>query len=177
MFKRIQSCFDRFWLDEINQEKIDINGDYQNKLRFYKQIKGLFGLEPYIQNVHNRSKRTWLTRFRVSDVESGRYTRPVTPLENRTCQYGCNDMLDDENHAILVCGVLTIKRNCFLGKMSSLLPDFENMSAQNKLLTILCPKNYEIAVCVSKYLGIISNTRKKLDMGLSDDMLGIYTKH
>ena len=109
MFKRIQSCFDRFWLDEINQEKIDINGDYQNKLRFYKQIKGLFGLEPYIQNVHNRSKRTWLTRFRVSDVESGRYTRPVTPLENRTCQYGCNDMLDDKNYAILLFGVLTIK--------------------------------------------------------------------
>ena len=180
--KRIKSCFDRFWLDEINQEKIDINGNDRNKLRFYKQIKGSFGLEPYIQNVHNRSQRTWLAIFRVCAVanlrvESGRYTRPVTPLENRTCQYGCNDMLDDKNHAILVCGVLTIKRNCFLGKMSSLLPDFENMSAQNKLLTILCPKNYEIAVCVSKYLGIISNTRKKLDMGLSDDMLGIYTIH
>ena len=71
---------------------------------------------------------------------------------------------------------ITIKRNCFLGKMSSLLSDFNMMSAQNKLLPILCPKNSEIAVCVSKYLGILSE--KKLDLGLSDNMLGRYAaKH
>ena len=90
--KRIKSCFDRFWLDQINQEKNDINGIDHNKLRFYKQLKGTFGLEPYIENVLNRSQRAWLTRFRVSAVanlriECGRWTRPVTPLENRKCQY------------------------------------------------------------------------------------------
>ena len=180
--KRIKSCFDRFWLDQINQEKNDINGIDHNKLRFYKQLKGTFGLEPYIENVPNRSQRAWLTRFRVSAVanlriECGRWTRPVTPLENRKCQYCSSDLLDDEMHAILICGTMTIKRNCFLGKMSSLIPYFENMCPQNQLSTILCPKNNEIAICASKFLGIISDTRKKIDLGLSEDMLGSYTKH
>ena len=51
------------------------------------------------------------------------------------------------------------------------------MNNQRKLATILCTKTNETAVCVSKYLGIISDTIKKIDLGLYDDMLGIYTKH
>ena len=110
-------------------------------------------------------------------VEGGRYTKPVTPLKERKCLYCDGNFLDAEMHAIVVCSTMSLKRNCFLGKMSSLLSDFENMSVENKLLTILCPKNSEIAICVSKYIGIIIETRKKLDMGVSDDMLGSNTKH
>ena len=180
--KRLKSCFDRFWLDQVNQDKIDSNGNDRNKLRFYKTLKGTFSPEPYVLNVPNRSQRAWLTRFRISAVsklrvEGGRHTQPVTPLENRKCVYCDSNTLDDEMHAILLCGAMTLKQNCFLGKMSSMLPHFLSMSAQNKLQTILCPKNSEIAKCVSKYLGIIFDTRQKLDMGLSDDMLSSYTKH
>ena len=60
-------------------------------------------------------------------IESGRYTRPVTPITS-------------------------------------------------KLLSILCPVNTEIAMCVSKYLKIITETRVKLDQGLSDTMLKQYCK-
>ena len=149
---------------------------------FIKTIKGSFSPEPYVSQVANRSQRAWLSRFRVSAVanlrvEAGRYTRPVTPVEQRTCCYCKSQSLDNEMHAILVCNAMSIKRNCFLGKMSSLNPNFQYLSPENKLATILCPKNSEIAICVSKYLGILSETRKKLDLGLSDDMLGRYTKH
>ena len=180
--KKLKSCFDRFWLDQINQEKFDMNGNDHNKLRFYKTFKGTFSPEPYILNVVNRSQRAWLTRYRVSAVanlrvKSGRNTRPVTLLENRTCCYCSSNRLDDERHAILSCTTMTLKRNCFIGKMSSLIPGFENLSDENKLATILCPKSTETATCVSKFLGIISETRRKIDMGLSDEMLGRYTKH
>ena len=180
--KCLKSSFDRFWLDQINYVKVDKDGNDHNKLRFYKTIKGSFSREPYVNNVANRSQRAWLSRYRVSAVanlrvEAGRYTRPVTPVEQRICLYCSSQCLDDEMHAILACNSMAIKRNCFLGKMASLNPKFQHLSPENKLATILCPKNSEIAVCVSKYLGIISETRKKLDMGLSDDMLGSYTKH
>ena len=72
--------------------------------------------------------------------------------------------------------VFTLKRNCFFGKISSLLPNFHQMSLDDKLLAILCPANADIALCVSKYLGIISDTRTKLDQGLSIDMLNTYCK-
>ena len=50
----------------------------------------------------NKSNRAWLTRYTVSAVptlriESGRYTRPVTPVAARLCRYCYNDSLDDEN--------------------------------------------------------------------------------
>ena len=180
--KYVKSSFDRFWLDQINNVRLDKEGNDRNKLRFYKKLKGSFNTEPYVTNVKNRSQRAWLSRYRVSSVanlrvEAGRHTRPVTPFDKRTCYYCSSNSIDDEMHAILICNATSIKRNCFLGKMSSLNPNFQNLSPTDKLSTILCPKNYESAICVSKYLGIISETRKKLDNGLSEDMLGCYTKH
>ena len=107
-------------------------------------------------------------------LESGRYTRPVTPVSQRLCRYCSDNCIDDEQHAILLCGTFAIKRNCFLGKISSLLPNFHQLSMNNKLISVLCPANADIALCVSKYLGIITETRNKLDNGLSTDMLNRY---
>merc|ERR1712105_475473 len=71
---KLHSIYDRYWLDQINATKLGPDGLDHNKLRFYKL------------------QRTWLTRFWVSAVsnlgiESGRYTRPVTPVTGRVCQY------------------------------------------------------------------------------------------
>ena len=56
------------------------------------------------------------------------------------------------------------------------MPEFELMSLNHKLLPISCPTTTEIAVCVSRYLEIISKTRKKLDEGLSEQMLSFIVK-
>ena len=119
-----------------------------------------------------------LSQFAVQNLrmESGRYTRPVTPVASRICNYCADNKIDDENHAILLCNTFTLKRNCFFGKMSSLMPNFHQLSSNEKLLSILCPATADIALCVSKYLGIISETRKKLDQGLSSEMLEYYCK-
>ena len=61
--------------------------------------------------------------------------------------------------------------------MSALIPDFADLSDRDKLLSVLCPCTTEVAKNVSKYLGIMTETRKNLDNGLSSDMLNFYTKH
>ena len=179
--KKLHSLFDRFWIDQICSEKIGNDGLDHNKLRFYKTLKSSFTPEPYITNIVNKSQRAWLTRYRVSAVptlgiESGRYTRPVTPVASRICKYCNSNKIDDERHAILECITFSIKRNCFFGKLTSMIPEFGLMSPEHKLLTILCPATSDIAVCVSKYLKIITETRIKLDQGLSDSMLTYYCK-
>ena len=152
-----------------------------NKLRFYKQLKGTFRVEPYIENVFNRSLRACLSRSRVSAhhlrIETGRYTTPVTPITARTCQFCDRQKLDDEEHFILHCHTFTIKRNCFFGRMSALVPDFSNMSDRDKLMTILCPATAVVAKTVSKFLGIMSETRKHLENGLLAETLIVYAKH
>ena len=47
--KVIKSKFDIFFLNEINQVKLGNDGLDHNKLRLYKQLKGSFKLEPYIE--------------------------------------------------------------------------------------------------------------------------------
>ena len=179
--RKLHSLFDRYWLDQVNTVKIGSDGLDHNKLRFYRTLKSSFTQEPYIANVLNKSQRAWLTRYRVSAVptlgiESGRYTRPVTPVTSRLCKYCTSNKIDDERHAILECNTFSIKRNCFLGKINSLMPNFEQLSPEHKLVTILCPVNADMALCVSKYFKIITETRKKLDQGLSNTMLTYYCK-
>ena len=101
-----------------------------------------------------RSKGTWAW------CHIGRYTRPVTPVAARFCRYCSENSIDDEKHAILSCKTFTLKRNCFFGKISSLLPNFHHMSLDVKLLAILCPANADIALCVSKYQILEQNLTK-----------------
>ena len=177
----IKSKFDRFFLDEINQENIGSDGLDHNKLRLYKTLKGSFSQEPDIKNINNRNQRSWLSRFRTSAhglrVETGCHTSPGTPLSQCVCVYCDSGECDSEAHAILFCTTFKLKRQCFLGRVSALCPNFPTLSAEQQLITLLCPATPELAKCVSKYLGIISNTRKELDSGLEPQTLNLYVQH
>ena len=179
--KLIKSKFDRFFLDQINEIKIGVDGNDHNKLRFYKSLKGSFNPEPYIINVKNRNQRDWLSRYRTSAhnlrVETGRYTYPVTPLSQRVCIYCDSGECDTEQHAILFCDTFNLKRQCFFGRVSALCPNFLSLTAEDQLKFLLCPATTELAKCVSKYLGIISKTRKEIDLGLRPEALQLYIKH
>ena len=56
-------------------------------------------------------------------------------------------------------------------------PLFPAMPVEKQLVALLCPTSAELAKCVSKYLGIISNTRKEIDNGLKRSDLLLYIKH
>ena len=62
-----------------------------NKLRTYRLYKSSFTREPYIDLVRNRNQKSSLVRLRTGShflgVERGRWSRPVTPLAQRTCAY------------------------------------------------------------------------------------------
>ena len=113
----IKSKYDRFFLDQINLVKIGTDGVDHNKLRFYKYLKGSFTIEPYIVQIKNRNQRQWLSRYRTSAhtlrIETGRYTRPVTPIEERKCMYCKADSIDNANHFILLCETFKVKTPVF----------------------------------------------------------------
>ena len=93
---KLKSQFDRHWLDSLNMTKTKTNQDPSdpsdhNKLRTYRTYKSSFTREPYIDLVRNRNQKSSLVRLRTGShflgVERGRWTRPVTPLAQRTCAY------------------------------------------------------------------------------------------
>ena len=115
--KCVNSNFEGFWLRSINQivtNKCTCPLDH-NKLRLYKQFKGSFTPEPYIENVINRNQRSVLTRFRVSNhrlhIETGRWTVPKTALADRICRYCISGSIDTELHFITECTLTSDNRN------------------------------------------------------------------
>ena len=161
--------------------KIGTDGVDHNKLRFYKYLKGSFTIEPYIVQIKNRNQRQWLSRYRTSAhtlrIETGRYTRPVTPVEERKCMYCKADSIDNENHFILFCETFKLKRQCFISRLNLLNSKFIDMTNEEKLNFILCPPSVDIAKCVSKFLGIMTDIRREIDFGLSPQDLNLYIKH
>ena len=185
---KLQSKFSRHWLDKINEFKSGINSDSRNhnKLRTYSTFKGSFTQEPYISQVRNRNQRSFLTRLRVGShnlgVELGRRTQPITPFELRHCKY-CQEMggdssepnlnfVDTEFHFLVQCSSFSIKRNCLYGKMSSLLPNFMQLSDDQKFMQLLCPITPQSAKLVNKFCKIMFECRKKIDEGSTLEDIG-----
>ena len=179
--KQIKSKYDRFFLDQINLVRIGKDGEDHNKLRLYKHLKGSFTIEPYVVQIKNRNQRQWLSRYRTSAhtlrIETGRYTRPITPKVERKCLYCNSESIDNEKHFILFCGTFKLKRQCFFSRLNVLNPRFNDMTIDEKLNFILCPPNADVAKCVSKFLGIMTIIRKEIDMGLNPKDLNLYLKH
>ena len=55
---KLNSIFDRFWLDQMNQLKLGPDNLDHNKLRFYKSIKSCFKSEPYLSRSYQQQKPT-----------------------------------------------------------------------------------------------------------------------
>ena len=72
-----------------------------DKLRTYSKYKSSFKLEKYVLHFPLHKRRN-ITKLRISahnlKIETGRYTVPKTPIENRKCfHFG---MIEDEFHFI-----------------------------------------------------------------------------
>ena len=64
-----------------------------------------------------------------------------------------------------------------MGCVRALYPNIDSMTVDDKLRFLLCPPSLDLAKCVSKFLGILSNMRKEIDMGFSSTDLNLYIKH
>ena len=64
------------------------------------------------------------------------------------------------------CDTLNVKRECFLGKMSSIVAGFKDMSAENKIKTILCPKSSAAVKTINKFIRIMFLARDNINEGL-----------
>ena len=164
--QRIRSAFDLFWKDEVSKDKLDENGINHNKLQFYSNLKNSFTREPYIDCALSRNQRSWISRLRSSSsrlgIELGRYKH--IPRSSRTCLYCLSGEIDDERHLLMSCPIFAVKRACFFGKLSSISPQFNTLSEDQKIKFILCPTSEIITKVVNKYIRIIFNARDNIDV-------------
>ena len=147
----IRYCKDmyiQFWKKKITSE---------SKMRTYILYKNNFCYEKYLDILATELRKP-LTQFRISahnlEIERGRYTRPVTPVNQRICRR-CNASTDSELHFLFECGLFTSQREQLFINLTENCPLFTTLSDENKLQYLLNSEGSaltEIAVFLKKFL-------------------------
>ena len=146
--RSIRSHFISTWKTDLqDQNKYPI-------LRFYKNIKSSFGTEKYLSLLSNNKYRIAMSRFRASshalEIERGRYTSPITPVNDRTC-HKCK-VLEDETHFLLYCELYSKERRDLYEKIGEILPDFPQLADSNRLVFLLCNQHDTILSLVGRFI-------------------------
>ena len=103
-------------------------------LRTYNLFKKEFRWENYLSCVQNPQYRNTLTKFRTSshtlEIERGRHTNPITPVEQRLCNV--YHVLEDELHFLLECNMFTDERTAFLYQIQNKYSQFITLDNKEK---------------------------------------------
>ena len=101
------------------------------------------------------TNRVIITRWRLSchrlRVETGRYTHPRLPREQRVCSL-CG-ILEDEQHVIFVCPIY-----------NNIRLDYEELLSTNNTITMLLNPNRELVITTAKLLYDIENLSKDMKL-------------
>ncbi len=154
---KLYKSFMQNTLDKIH------NSDLLPKLRTYKLFKNEFRLENYLLDLKDIRYQISLARFRTSShrlrIETGRYDKPITPVENRKCRHCDLDALEDELHFLLVCPLYSTERRVLIDKCNEFFTDFDTLNNNDKFKLIMGNKDKEIISCVAQYIHQSFNIR------------------
>ena len=114
--------------------------DENGKLRTYLKLKCNFGFENYLHILSDFNQRKSFTKFRISNhklkIETGRYSKPITPLEERICEKCLSDEIESEEHLLLKCSFYCTSRRNLLETIKNNInhSNFEKLSFGDKCI-------------------------------------------
>ena len=73
--------------------------------------------------------------------------------------------VDSESHFLRFCDTFFAKRQCLIGRLSSLNPQFASLSPSEQVVSMLCPTTPQAAKAVNKYVKIMFKVRENIDNG------------
>ena len=127
---------------DIFQQQWQINLDDSPKALFYRSIKSHHVFSSYLDKVNAQTHRIALTRLIVSShklrIETGRWTNPVTPREERFCPHCPRNKIEDEYHFLFECILYNELRKRFIPtyywKRPSMFKLVDLFNTENKAL-------------------------------------------
>ena len=146
LIKEILFTFDeQEWKLKLFNDRNQING---NKMRTYRLYKDSLNTGSYVCRVKYRDQRRILSKFRSGSlplhIETGRYTRPYTPLEDRLCTYCESESIEDEMHFLLHCSFYDDLRFELYEKAFIIESNFYTFSDTDKLNFLMNDHNIQI---------------------------------
>ncbi len=109
-------------------------------MRSYILFKNTFILEDYLA-IANEKHRIAMSKLRVSAdtlaIERGRYTQPITPINERVCKTCTGNVIEDELHFLIDCERHATQRSKLFTKISNKCMQFSNLNNQDKFVYML----------------------------------------
>ena len=165
-------AFKKVCTDAVEQKFI---AEWQNDVKNWKQISDSedfkkkkfetrYELEPYHHLVKNPKYRIAISKLGYSshmlEIERGRHTRPVAPLENRLCPT-CK-VVESEIHFLLDCPSYEPFREELLKKNDSVDLYFKQLLPINKFLYLTSTSNEHILKWFGKFIYLSLNKRTNI---------------
>ena len=98
----------------------------------------------------SRDHRRVLFRLRSCSlplaVETGRYTKPKTPLTDRLCKFCESSSIENETHFLLDCELYTDIRSTLFERALCLNTNFDNLETEDKLRFIMQHKDLQFTL-------------------------------
>ena len=142
--------------NDITERKNRLLNEETTRITTYRDITNLEYNNALYNSFVNDELRITITRWRLSchklRIETGRYTYPITPRDERLCKMCLT--VEDESHALFHCPAHTFIRM----KYFALLCKYTTV----KLL--LNPQSSEDVIQVGSYIGEIEKNMQKLKM-------------
>ena len=142
--------------NDITERKNRLLNEETTRIKTYRDITNLEYNSALYNSFVNDELRITITRWRLSchklRIETGRYTYPITPRDDRMCKI-CRTV-EDESHALFHCPAHAFIRM----KHFSLLCKYTTVNL------LLNPQSSEDVIHVGTYIGEIEKNMQKLKM-------------
>ncbi len=133
------------------------------KLRTYKLFKNEFIFENYLSSTKHLNHTLALFHFRISfhnlRIETGHYTKPKTPINDRICIYCTSQTVESESHFLLECSLYIMERRELVERITNYLPDFNYISNEQKFVTIMSAEEKCVTDALDKFIYTCLKTR------------------
>ena len=120
-------------------------------LRTYVLYKTVYEMEPhlYLVKILNTGLRFKIIRTSSHklEIERGRYTRPITPIEKRICK-----VVEDKFHFMLQCYIYTVERDDLFRKIQAVDPLFQDLLPVNKFAYLMTSNDAQMITWVGKFV-------------------------
>ena len=129
-------------------------------LRTYVLYKTVCEMEPHLYLVENPKNRIAISKIRTSshklEIERGRYTRPITPIEKRICK-----VVEDEFHFMLQCYIYTVERDDLFRKIQAVDPLFQDLLPVDKFAYLMTSNDAQMWTWVGNFVHSSFEKREK----------------
>ena len=124
-----------------------------DKLRTYRLYKSQLSPEFYCILPLPRDHRRILFKLRSCSlplcIETGRYSKPKTPIEQRLCKFCSIGKVEDETHFISDCELYSDIRETLFNKASEINPAFNTFNSEEKVIFLMQSKEMQFSLGTS----------------------------